>query len=499
MMPTLSKKFKTYLCFSWVWVAGLLVWFLSGSAPATTWAQSDVLLCFNNSSIPIAPTLSYTLTEGGAPVTYSVRLCTEPQILVTVTLKLDSVAQELLEVDRPYILFDQTDWKTPEPVKVSAKENNTVNSTPQVASIGHPSMSQDSNYNHPEVERPQVQFIILDNESPSNEPRSYLPMIRKDNTPTPSPTPTPTSTPIRLAEWTQLASSPSDVEVVAIHKGFLFAGDRSSDSNKQGIYRSATSCEGAVTFNHVRTNIPVEDLSFSDQFGIAASNGDRVYYSSNDSSNWQRTNSTMNRFAFAVAIINNGLAYAGTDDGVYQSSDKGVKWDKGNLSNNGPRLINAFTYAQQDNILWIGTYGGGVWKLTPGGTQFTQLIGGLTNPDSDRRVWDILRRSNSELYIATTNGVYTGNGTDIWRPFGLTGLQVLSLELIDNTLYAGVREGGVWRTPLGGAEDWKQESGITPSLTVRDLLYDQNALCNDPATGRRALLAGTTNGIWIYR
>jgi hypothetical protein len=62
-----------------------------------------------------------------------------------------------------------------------------------------------------------------------------------------------------------------------------------------------------------------------------------------------------------------------------------------------------------------------------------------------------------------------------------------------------VRDGGVRRTPLGGGAAWNQESGIPATITVRDLFYDQSGFCNNSTTGRKALLAGTTNGIWVYR
>lgn len=499
MMPTLIKKLKTYLCFSWVWLAGLLVWLLSASAPTTTLAQSDVLLCFGNSSIPIAPTSSYTLTEGGAPVTYLVRLCTQPQILVTVTLKLDSNAQQLLTIDRTHILFDQEEWATPEAVKVSAKENSSVNPTPQVAFIGHPAVSQDSNYNYPEIEEPRVKFTILDNEPPDDKKHNYLPMIKLDHTPTPMPTPTPTATPMRPAVWSQLATNPVDIEVLTINNNLLFAGDRSGDRNQQGIYHNTSSCAATVAFKSVRSNIPIEDLSFSGQFGIAATNGDRVYYSKDNGAIWQRTDSNMNRFVFAVAFTDANQAYAGADDGIYRSTDSGVTWVKVNPTGSGPTLINAFTYAKAENLLWIATYGGGVWKVTPGSTQFAQRLGGLANINSDRRVWDIFRRSGNEFYIATTNGVYRGDGEGDWQAFGLQSMQVLSLELVGNELYAGVRDGGVWKRTLGGTGDWARDSGIGQNLTVRDLFYDQSGLCNDPTTARKALLAGTTSGIWVYR
>jgi hypothetical protein len=367
--------------------------------------------------------------------------------------------------------------------------DDMVAEPPLFFTMGHSMASADPNFNRSQDEMPVITILVLDNDT-----RAYLPITVGGSMLTPTPTPTSTPSP----QWQPLITNPPHVDVLAVNNNHLFAGDRSDDTNIRGIYRSS-SCANSATFAKLQGNVRIQDFTFSGQFGIAATNGDRVYYSTDSGASWRRTESAMNQFVFALAIIDIGQAYASTDDGVYRSIDNGATWSKVNPAGNGPTLINAFTYAKTENILWIATQGGGVWKLTPGSNQFTQVIGGLANPDTDRRVWDILRRNANEFYIATTNGVYTGNGTGDWSPFGLQGLQVLSLELIDNTLYAGVREGGVWRTSLGGTPDWKQESVIPANLTVRDLFYDQSGLCNDPTTGRKALLAGTTNGIWIYR
>jgi hypothetical protein len=472
----------------WVGLFGLSLWWLAADTHETIYAQSEPDCSFNI-TIPSA-SLTITLTEGGPLASYSITLCSEPQILVTVELHLSGNAQQLLiEPLGQIFYFDSTDWNQTQRVMIDTVDDTVAEPT-LIFTMHHSMASTDPNFNRSQDEMPTITILVLDNDT-----RAYLPITVGGSMLTPTPTPTSTPPP----QWQYLTTTPPHVDVLVVNNNQLFAGDRSDDINIVGIYRSP-SCAIGATFAKLQGNVRVQDFAFSGQFGIAATNGDRVYYSTNNGDSWQRTNSTMNQFVFAVAIINIGQAYAGADDGVYRSTDNGASWSKvAPAGGNGPTLINAFTYASAENTLWIGTQGGGVWKLTPSSTQFTQVIGGLANPDSDRRVWDILRCSATEYYIATTNGVYTGNGTGNWSPFGLQGLQVLSLELIDNTLYAGVRDGGVRRRSLDGASDWSQESGIAANLTVRDLFYDQSGLCNNQATGRKALLAGTTNGIWVYR
>lgn len=488
MMHTLSKHLKTWLCFSWIWLVGIGIWVLSFTSGPAVVAQTTLSSCEFNATIPPAG-LNLTVVENGPTVAYTIALCSKPTNLVTVKLQVPSLAREQLTIEPAddELLFNDQDWNKGQRVEITAI-NDSVAEPSRVITIGHVLTSADPNFVRPQNEAPVVTVQIVDDDK-----GLYLPLASKSE-PAPA-TPTPISTP--QAKWQSLTTNPPHVDVLAVNNNHLFAGDRSDDTNIRGIYRSS-SCAIGATFTKVQGNIRVQDFAFSGQFGIAATNGDRTYYSTDSGATWKRTTSAMNQFVFAVAIINIGQAYAGADDGVYSSTNNGETWSKVNpAGGNGPTLINAFIYA--DNTLWVATQGGGVWKLTPGSNQFTQVIGGLANPDSDRRVWDILRRNASEFYIGTTNGVYTGNGAGNWSPFGLQGSQVLSLEVIDNTLFAGVRDGGVRRTPLGGAPTWSQESGITSTLTVRDLFYDQSGLCNDSATGRKALLAGTTSGIWVYR
>lgn len=474
-MHTLTKNFKTWVGFSWVSLLGISFWLLSISTDTPLLAQTDSIDCPFNATIPPA-SLALTVTEGGPSAFYSITLCTEPEQSVKVNLHISEEANRQLAIfplDHE-IYFDNKNWNTPQPIEVKPRDD-TVIERATVFTIAHSLTSEDENFNHPKNEVPEVKVLLDDNER-----GNFLPVIVHQPLPTATPTP----------RWQQIATTPPHVDVLRTNNNQLFAGDRSDDPNARGIYRSSA-CTVNAAFKQTLGSTRIQDFSFTDQFGLAATNGDRVYYTSNNGESWQRTNSAMNQFAFAVAFTD-GPAYAGTDDGIYSSTNNGATWIKVNPLGNGPSLINVFTYSKAENILWIGTYGGGVWKHTPGSNLFTQVIGGLADPDSDRRVWDILRRSAGEFYIATTNGVYKGDGTGNWTAFGLQKQQILSLEIVGTSLYAGLRDGGIQQTPLGSTDAWTPMSGIDPKLTVRDLFYDQSGPC-------KALLAGTTNGIWVYR
>lgn len=345
---------------------------------------------------------------------------------------------------------------------------------------------------------------------------SFLPIIMGQQGPTPpptvtstaSPSPTPTatntSTPTSIPQWQQIGQFSRDVDVVAPHITRLFIGDRSQPKEQKGIYWTS-GCGNPTAFNSIepkpdgRDFRGIYDMAFLAQFGLAAVNGDRAHYSKDNGENWTRGGGQLDKFVLAVAIINNELAYAGADEGIYVSYDQGMTWLELRPANGSyPDLINMFTFDAATNVLWIGALKTGVWMLNAGTDQFTQKSDGLSS-EAEHQVWDILIRENKDVYIATTNGVYRKDHTDRWNLVGLPGIQVLALEDVDGMLYAGTKGRGVWHTTQNNDSTWQQDPTISASLTVRDLMYDPSDLCRNTVTGRKGLLAATTDGVWVLR
>lgn len=475
MIKILQKIFFV----NWLWLAGLLLLLLSLQQQIPAWAQNTDPCTTNRATIPFVDTLTFTLTEG-LELTYPLQLCNPPSQPVTITIEMDEPGKAQLSVKptEQRILFTKLTWATPQVITITANQDQLIE-TLQTSVIKHPAQSSDPAFNYSSHPQSLVEIRLVDDDQ-----GSFLPVIAK-----PLATPIPQVTPTPQASWQKFTNSPPHVDVVTTYNGGLFAGDRSDANNLRGIYQ-AQECSTTVQFSQKQSGIQVRDLAFHNNFGIAAVNGDRVYYSSDSGQSWRRTNDNINRFVFAATFAQNGDAYVGTDEGVYSSTNKGVNWSKVTPSQGeNPRLIIDFYYDLSDDRLWIATEGFGISRFTLATKGFETVSNGLSGKAME--VWDITKSSSGDLYAATSDGVYKYNGTS-WTSFGLSGLQVLSLEAIDNLLYAGRREGGVYRKALNGAADWVQESGLAANLTVRDLLYDQNGPC-------KALLAGTTDGIWVYR
>ncbi len=326
----------------------------------------------------------------------------------------------------------------------------------------------------------------------------FLPLISSGITPTatPSPTATPTPTATPKASWLPLHQQGKDIDVVAIHDNQLFAGDSTETGGGKGIYSwPQNSCDSASSPSFVLQDKLILDLAFNATNGLAASFGQKVYYSKDNGNSWSQTSSNMNANVYGVVFTkHDGQAYAGTDVGLYRSENNGQSWS---LIDGSPRLINALRYDPDNDYLWIATYGDGIWKLKANTTNFESQKNGLNTP-SAKQVWQILIRSAGDLYIATDDGIYKDSGNGTWVLFGQALNDTRSMAEVDGILYVGTKTNGIQTTSLTAPGSWVP-TAIKEPTGVRYLLYDQTGLCNDPITNRNALLAATTDGIWIYR
>src|SRR5262249_17909638 len=91
------------------------------------------------------------------------------------------------------------------------------------------------------------------------------------------------------------------------------------------------------------------------------------------------------------------------------------------------------------STMYLGTFNGGVFKSTNGGTSWAPASAGLTNLQVAKLAIDPL--TPSTLYAATHDGVFkTTDGGANWASSGLTGFSILAVAVDPKTpatLYAG--------------------------------------------------------------
>jgi len=143
--------------------------------------------------------------------------------------------------------------------------------------------------------------------------------------------------------------------------------------------------------------------------------------------------------------------YAGTwGGGVFKSTNGGMDWTAVNIGLTNLEVWALAIDPQTPDTLYAGTWGGGVFKSTNGGTDWTAMNIGLTNTWVYALAIDPQTRDT--FYAGTAGGgVFksTNGGTD-WTAMntGLTNTIVLALGInpvTPDTLYAGTNGGGVFK------------------------------------------------------
>ncbi|WP_205750431.1 IPTL-CTERM sorting domain-containing protein [Diaphorobacter sp. HDW4B] len=188
---------------------------------------------------------------------------------------------------------------------------------------------------------------------------------------------------------------------------------------------------------------------------------------------WTQTNGppggTFTAFAVDSSTTPSTL-YVGTDGGgVFKSTNGGAQWS---AVNTGLTSRYVYTLAIDSGTLYAGTDGGGVFKSVNGGTQWNAVNTGLTS-----RYVRALTIDSGTLYAGTGGGVFKStNGGTQWNAVntGLTNSQVFSLAIGSGTLYAGT-SGGVFKSTNGGAQWNAVNTGLTSSY-VYTLAIDSGTL-----------------------
>jgi photosystem II stability/assembly factor-like uncharacterized protein len=230
---------------------------------------------------------------------------------------------------------------------------------------------------------------------------------------------------------------------------------------------------------------------------------------------WTTGTGLSGRTAYGLAIDPNNcdVLYAGTDAGIYKTTNCGQSWtatglnaltpkEKGPRFERGPSLragtassliIPALaTHPSNSQVVYAATWGGGVYKTTNSGGSWSQVNNGL-----EGHLWLYalaIAPNGTTLYAGTTDsGVYkTTNGGSSWSPVnnGLANLNIRSLAINpanSQVVYAGTMEGGVYKTTNGGSS-WSPANSGMGNRTVW-------VLAINPANPQ-VVYAGTDNGVY---
>jgi photosystem II stability/assembly factor-like uncharacterized protein len=150
--------------------------------------------------------------------------------------------------------------------------------------------------------------------------------------------------------------------------------------------------------------------SVEDWFGTEA----KIYKSTNGGESWQDISSNlpadMAIWGIAISPSDNNVVYIGVDGyGVYKTVDGGATWERKNSGLTSTKIISLAISRWNDEMVFAGTDDESVFATIDGGENWNQLDEGLNSQLSKRvcsLAMDVRDTDNPVAYAGTGCGVF---------------------------------------------------------------------------------------------
>lgn len=303
----------------------------------------------------------------------------------------------------------------------------------------------------------------------------------------------------------------------------------------------ATGSSGVLMFDGAKWSAVHSGSPTTSFFSITASGNtlfagawfDGVSRSTDGGVTWTKTNNGLTGRLTTSVHKDNGVLYAGVNDGLFISRDEGQTWTRGLiasipsilcfLSHDGKvyagarnfSLASAGVYVTSDqgqnwtrvstglpngsvyrliavgNVLYAAVFGGGVFRSADGGANWTAVNTGL----GSLQVYDVIALGN-HLFASTANqGIFRSNDNGQNWTAASTGLPagaILNMTVVGNTLLAAVVGQAIYRSSDNGQTWTKSQNGVMISFT--NVLYTHNGVVYAGPSGGVGVLRSTDEG-----
>lgn len=212
-------------------------------------------------------------------------------------------------------------------------------------------------------------------------------------------------------------------------------------TNGWGLYKTTDNCATWTRLSAGLTNQNIYSVAVSGTKIFVGTDNSGVYSTIDNGTTWIEVNNGLtNKNINMLTFVGSNL-FAATTGGVFISTNSGTSWTAAGLA--GKNII---TLKANNNKLFAGTWGEGVYVSLDNGTTWTQIKNGMTSLTIFALAFD----NNNNIYAASAANVYSskdGGATWVLKNEGLP-YEVYSIEVVDNYLYAGTNSYGVWKRPL---------------------------------------------------
>ncbi len=188
---------------------------------------------------------------------------------------------------------------------------------------------------------------------------------------------------------------------------------------------------------------------------FAGTNGEGVFLSSDNGGHW--TPSGRIRTGIQSFAVNGNTVFAGSNGGVYRSTDTGNSW-----TNLGPNF-EILSLAVHGDTLFAGTYLGGVFRSADNGTTWSEVNNGLTNLEVFSLAFEghyLFAGTNGSIFRSADHGsswIPLNNGIDY---SATSDPRVYDIAVSGNTLLVGAL-GGMYRSTDDGDSWSTANNGLT--------------------------------------
>lgn len=289
--------------------------------------------------------------------------------------------------------------------------------------------------------------------------------------------------------WWQLKPEQPDTITTLTKCGqYIFAG-----TSTKGVLRSFND---GLTWRYVNDglnqkriiklfSIPERRIIFAGTDVDSVNGG--IYKSTNDGETWELYRGDVYSVgSFAFTRYDN-IIYASDYQRLVKSSDYGDTWEDATGTLGWSGEINDIIYF--NNALFIAKYSQGVLKTTDSGQTWQKKNNGLTNLKVR-----CFAKVNDNLFVGTEEGVFVSlDYGESWINTNLGEVQVYSLHVSNDTLFAGIRGTGypsykrpIWYYPSLGS-NWVEASNAIPQ--INGSYY--NSIVTSFASSENKIIAGS--------
>jgi photosystem II stability/assembly factor-like uncharacterized protein len=163
----------------------------------------------------------------------------------------------------------------------------------------------------------------------------------------------------------------------------------------------------------------------------------------------------------SIITTNNGNIFAGTDIGVYSSTDNGESWEKILMSYN----IYSLTIGA-NGYIYAGNYNG-IYRSIDNGNHWTQKT-------KDLKFYQISSSKSGYIIAGTDSGIVrSSNFGDSWAPSGLKKYDIYSLLITSSGIIFASTYDGIFRSIENG-NSWKGKNEGLTLLFINSFLVTPN-------------------------